>query len=72
MSIYTKEITWPAWKFGVLKFSMIAFGILVGAAFPSFWATWTVWLWGVFLVTALISSVWGIQAMFGRKRVESH
>lgn len=37
MSFLTRPIAWPSWKFGVLKFSMIAFGILMGSYFHEFW-----------------------------------
>jgi len=62
---WTRRITWPAWKFGVLKLSMIAFGILMGSYFPDFFRPWQIALWAIFGVTAAILSVWGFQAMYG-------
>ena len=64
MSVLTRSITWPSWKFGVLKFSMIAFGILMGSYFHEFWQDWHAALWVIFGVTVLASTVWGFQAMF--------
>ena len=66
-AIYTTDVTWPAWKFGVLKTSMLAFGVLLGAAFPAFFNTWTVWLWAVFGITAVITGIWSVQSLFGKK-----
>ena len=61
--LYDYELRWPAWKFGVLKISMIAFGILLGVMFTEFFQPWQSMLWGVCAVTAVISSVWGFQAL---------
>jgi hypothetical protein len=61
--LYDYELHWPAWKFGVLKISMLAFGILLGVMFTEFFRPWQGVLWGVFGVSALITAVWGFQAM---------
>lgn len=61
--LYDYDLHWPAWKFGILKISMIAFGILMGVMFTELFRPWQAVLWGVFVVTAVISSVWGFQAM---------
>ena len=63
MSIITQEIAWPSWKFGVLKLSMVAFGILIGSAFHEFWLNWHVALWIVFAVTALATTIWGFRSI---------
>ena len=63
MSIMTQSIAWPSWKFGVLKFSMMAFGILMGSYFHEFWQNWHVALWTIFAVTAVVTTVWGFQAI---------
>ena len=64
MSFLTRPIAWPPWKFGVLKFSMVAFGILMGSYFHEFWQQWHVALWAIFGITALVTTVWGFQTMF--------
>ena len=65
---FSQQITWPAWKFGMLKFSMIALGILLGAHFPEFWKTWYLALWLIFGVTAVLASVWGFRSMIEPSR----
>ena len=64
MSILTRPIAWPPWQFGVLKLSMVAFGILMGSYFHEFWQQWHLALWAVFGITALVTTIWGFQAMF--------
>lgn len=65
MSFLTRPLAWPSWKFGVLKISMISFGVLIGMYFHEFWAPWEAALWTLFGVTALVTTVWGIQSLFG-------
>ena len=70
MSFLTRPIAWPPWKFGVLKFSMVAFGILMGSYFHEFWQQWHVALWAIFGITALVTTIWGLQTMFSLKSSE--
>ena len=63
MSVFTRIIAWPSWKFGVLKLSMIAFGILVGSAFHEFWQRWYFALWVFFAATALAATAWGLRSL---------
>ena len=62
MSLIPQTITWEAWKFGVLKISMVALGVLLGAYFPVFWSTWLPGVWAVFFVGTAASTIWGFQA----------
>lgn len=64
MSFVTRPIAWAPWKFGVLKISMIAFGILMGSYFHEFWQPWHMALWAIFAITALMATIWGFQEMF--------
>lgn len=64
MSFITRPIAWPSWKFGVLKLSMISFGVLIGAYFRDFVLPWETALWVVFGLTALVTTVWGVQSLF--------
>jgi hypothetical protein len=63
MSLITRPITWPSWKFGVLKVSMISFGVLMGAYFRDIVLPWQMALWVLFAVTALITTVWALPAL---------
>jgi hypothetical protein len=69
MSFLTRPLAWPSWKFGVLKISMISFGVLIGTYFHDFWLPWQGALWALFAVTAVVTAVWGIQALFGPESV---
>ena len=65
MSFLTQRFAWAPWQFGVLKISMISFGVLLGTYFHDFWLPWQAALWALFGVTALVTTVWGLQSMFG-------
>ncbi len=43
-------LTW--WQVGLLKVSMLALGLVVGATYPEAFATWTVLLWVLFAIPA--------------------
>jgi hypothetical protein len=63
MNILTQRLPWANWQFGLLKASMAAMGILLGASFPEFWRSilWLVWV--VFVVTVVwVSALW-LRAM---------
>ncbi len=64
MSLITRRVCWPVWKFGVLKVAMLSFGILAGSNWPALWKSSQVALWVVFLSTCLASTIWGIQDFF--------
>jgi hypothetical protein len=52
LSFLTRRVAWANWQFGLLKLSMLALGIILGAMFPGFWKPW-IWPLGVvFLITA--------------------
>ncbi len=68
--LYAYRLDWPAWKFGILKVAMVAFGILIGSAFPEFWRPLHTALWIVFGITAAISALWGLQAMAKFRELE--
>lgn len=61
MTFLTKQVPWANWQFSLLKLSMLAFGIIVGASFAEFWKPY-LWLLGlVFLVTQLGSRSCGFE-----------
>lgn len=43
MNFLTKQVPWANWQFSLLKLSMLAFGIIVGASFAEFWKPY-LWL----------------------------
>ena len=43
-------LTW--WQVGLLKVSMLALGLVVGATYPEAFATWIVFLWILFAIPA--------------------
>jgi hypothetical protein len=55
--------TWRGYQFGVLKLSLFALGVLVGAYFPDFWKPYFGVLWVTFIVTSLATAVWGLQSL---------
>ncbi len=59
MSFLTRRAAWPSWKIGVLKCSMVAFGILLGSYFHEYWEQRYLTLWATFAVTALVTINWG-------------
>lgn len=54
MNFLTRKVLWANWHFGILKISMITFGIVLGALFPDFWKQL---LWPVGAV-AVVTAVW--------------
>ena len=67
MSLFTQQITWPTWKFGVLKTGMVGFGLCVGMYYPEVLLAWSWPILGITLVTLILSSAWGIQSMFAKE-----
>ncbi len=47
-----KSYTLKWWQVGLLKVSMLALGLVVGATWPEAFATWTVLLWILFAILA--------------------
>lgn len=66
--LYDYQLEWPAWKFGLLKISILSLGIIIGSMFPEFWSPLHLALWIIFGITAAITAVWGFQAMFKNMR----
>lgn len=66
MNIYTKRAIWANWHIVILKFSVLAFGIVFGALFSDFWKP-LLWPLGVF---AVLTSVW-VTAIWLRAMRES-
>lgn len=63
MSFLTKQVSWANWQFSLLKLSMMAFGIILGASFPEFWKPF-LWLAGlIFLITAIWVTILWLRAM---------
>ena len=61
--IYLTPVTWTGWQFGVLKWSLIALGIVLGTLFAEFFRPY-LWLVGlVWAVTAVWSGVMYFQGM---------
>lgn len=53
--------TW--WQLGLLKTSMLAIGLALGATWPELFAKWRVVLWIVFLIPAIYLIVLSFQQM---------
>ncbi len=47
-----KSYTFTWWQVGLIKVSMLALGLVVGATYPEAFATWTVLLWILFATPA--------------------
>jgi hypothetical protein len=61
--ILTTRVTWAGWQFGVLRFSLIALGIVLGALFAEFWRPY-LWLIGLlFVLTAIWAGIMYFRAM---------
>lgn len=61
--LYLTPVTWTGWQFGVLKWSLLALGIVLGAAFAEFWRPY-LWLVGlVWAVTAIWAGVMYFRGM---------
>ncbi|WP_013627293.1 hypothetical protein [Rubinisphaera brasiliensis] len=67
--LYDYQLNWPAWKFGILKISMLALGIIVGSTFPDFWRPLHVFLWPIFGITAVVAAIWGFRAMIAAEHI---
>jgi hypothetical protein len=52
VNLYTHRYSFTGWEIGLLKLAMVAFGILVGSAFPEAWRPWTVPLALLFILPA--------------------
>lgn len=63
MNFLTKQVPWANWQFSLLKLSMLAFGIIVGAAFAEFWKPYLWLLAFVFVVTAAWATALWLRAM---------
>ncbi len=57
----TRKVSWSAWQLGVLKLSMVSFGIILGSYFADFWKPLMLLLWAVFIATAVWASVMWLQ-----------
>ncbi len=53
--------TW--WQLGLLKTSMLALGLALGATWPGVFARWRVILWLVFLIPAIYLMILSFQQM---------
>jgi len=63
MHFFTRQVPWANWQFGILKLSMIALGIILGAIFAEFWKPY-LWLVGlVFVITAVWATVIWLRAV---------
>lgn len=47
------DYTLKWWQVSLLKICLLALGLAVGATWPGLFAGWVLWLWGIFLVTAV-------------------
>ncbi len=56
------------WQVSILKLSMIAFGIAVGATWPGVFAGWLASLWLFFVVTAVYMIFVGLKLWRPRER----
>lgn len=57
----TYDFQW--WQIGLLKLSMVAFGLAVGATWPAAFAGSLTFLWIVFIVTAAYLTYVGLKQM---------
>lgn len=63
MNFYMRQVSWANWQFGVLKLSMLALGIVLGAVYSGFWTPY-LWLVGlVFVITSVWVTVIWLRAM---------
>lgn len=63
MCFWTKLIPWANWQISLLKISVMAFGIILGATYAEFWRP-LLWLVGlVFVVTAIWVTILWLRAM---------
>lgn len=63
MNFLTKQVSWANWQFSLLKISVMALGIILGATFAEFWRP-LLWLVGlVFVVTAIWVTILWLRAM---------
>ena len=56
------------WQIGLLKISMIAFGIAVGATWPGVFGGWLTLLWLVFVAGAVYMTFVGLKLSRPRER----
>ncbi len=54
-------LTW--WQVGLLKVSMLALGLVIGATWPEEFETWTVLLWILFATPAAYLTFVGFRLM---------
>lgn len=54
------ETTMTIWQVGFFKIPMVTGGILMGTYFHEFWRTGLIWLWLVFVLTAILLLPMGI------------
>ncbi len=59
----TKKVQWGPWQLGVLKLSMVSFGIILGSYFAGFWKPMLLVVWVVFIITAILSTVMWLGAV---------
>ena len=57
------------WQIGLLKISMIAFGIALGATWPGVFAGWLAPLWLVFIAGAVYMKYVGFKILRDRERI---
>ena len=63
MNFLTRTVSWANWQFGVLKVSMLALGIMIGAFFADLLKPY-LWLVGlIFLATTIWVTIMWVRAM---------
>ena len=63
-----RDYAMPWWQVSLLKVSMVAFGLAVGATWPDAFEGWLLWLWLIFLLpAAYLGCVFYAEVRSGRK-----
>ena len=63
-----RDYTMRWWQVSLLKVSMVAFGLAVGATWPGAFEGWLLWLWLIFLLPAAYLSYVFYPQMWRRRR----
>jgi hypothetical protein len=61
--LWRTPVTWRAWQFVVLRWCLLALGVILGAAFADFWQPFLWPLGVVFAVTAVWTGVMYFRGM---------